>query len=100
MESEQIESQEKKVRQMRMLPLEVSRSSKQSTEKKLEGFDPLFRAWVFSRIQNQSMRISNEHLFWKDQLEWVNLWFQVNCFWKKYGDISGNEEIQKRSSGL
>ena len=43
LESEQIESQEKKARQMRMLPLEVSRSSKQSTEKKLEGFDPLFR---------------------------------------------------------
>ena len=57
MESEQIESQEKKVRQMRMLPLKVSRSPKQSAEKKLEGFDPLFRAWIFSRIQNKSMRI-------------------------------------------
>ena len=63
LESEQIESQEKQARQMRMLPLEVSRSSKQSAEKKLEGFDPLFRAWVFSRIRNQSMRISSEHLF-------------------------------------
>ena len=57
LESEQIESQEKKVRQMRMLPLKVSRSPKQSAEKKLEGFDPLFRAWIFSRIQNKSMRI-------------------------------------------